>query len=154
LPARQIAAAKTAWLTAPSPFMPELAGTPAEAEGPGQAPATVGLDVAGLAGRIAAFPVEAGRYAKLSAAGDGVTWLELPPAGEMGETMIGAAEEHPTRLIRYDLAKRERSVEVSALDDYCVSNDGTQLAGRHGRERLDRDARPLPAAARSHRFRR
>ncbi|HEY1668643.1 MAG TPA: hypothetical protein VGG54_23360 [Trebonia sp.] len=42
------------------------------------------------------------------------------------------AEEHPTRLIRYDLAKRERSVEVSALDDYCVSNDGTQLAYQVG----------------------
>jgi tricorn protease len=118
--------------TTPSPFMPELAGRPAEAEGPGQAPATAGLHVAGLAGRIAGFPVEAGRYAKLRAAGDGVTWLEQPPAGELGEVVIGAAEEHATRLIRYDLPKRERSVEVGALDDYCVSADGTRIAYQVG----------------------
>jgi tricorn protease len=118
--------------TTPSPFMPELAGSTAEREDPGQAPATAGLDVGGLAGRIAAFPVEAGRYDKLRAARDGVVWLELPPAGELGETVIGAAGEHPTRLIRYDLAQRERSVEVGALDDYCVSADGTRIAYQTG----------------------
>jgi tricorn protease len=202
--------------TTPSPFVPELTGSPAEPEDPGEAPATgttdtepppAGLDVAGLAERIVPFPVEAGRYDKLRAAGDGVVWLELPRAGALGETVIGAAEEHPTRLIRYDLAQCERSVEVGALDDYAVSADGARLAyqigesleikptgdpdgevvsvdldrirvtvepparadadvprsmaadagqllaRRHGRGRLGRDARPLPAAARPHRLR-
>ena len=78
------------------------------------------------------FPVEAGRYDKLRAAKDGVVWLELPRAGELGETLIGAAEEHPTRLIRYDLAQCEHSVEVGALDDYAVSADGAQLAYQIG----------------------
>ena len=55
-------------------------------------------------------------------------WLELPRAGELGETMIGANEEHPTRLVRYDLAQRKRSVEVEALDDFAVSADGARLA--------------------------
>jgi tricorn protease len=44
--------------------------------------------------------------------------------------VIGAAEEHPTRLVRYDLAQRRRSVEVEALDDYAVSGDGARLAYR------------------------
>jgi tricorn protease len=43
--------------------------------------------------------------------------------------VIGAAEEQPgSRLVRYDLAERRRSVEVDALDDYAVSGDGARLA--------------------------
>ena len=117
--------------TTPSPFAPELNGRPAEPEGPGEVPAAVGLDVAGLAERIVPFPVAAGRYDKLRAVRDGVVWLELPRAGELGETVIGAAEEQPeSRLVRYDLAERRRSVEVGALDDYAVSADGARLAYR------------------------
>jgi tricorn protease len=127
--------------TAPSPFAPELTGRPAEPEHPGPAaasgpagtePAPAGLDVAGLADRIVPFPVEAGRYDKLRAATDGVVWLELARAGELGEAMIGAVEQPPTRLMRYNLAERKRSVEVGALDDYTVSADGAQLAYRIG----------------------
>jgi tricorn protease len=118
--------------TTPSPFAPQLNGRPVGPEGPGEVPATVGLDVAGLAERIVPFPVAAGRYDNLRAAKDGVVWLELPRAGELGETVIGAAEEHPTRLVRYDLDQRRRSVEVEALDDYAVSGDGTRLAYQIG----------------------
>jgi tricorn protease len=127
--------------TTPSPFAPELNGGPAEPGGPGGAPATggtdtgpppVGLDVAGLAERIVPFPVAAGRYDKLRAAKDGVAWLELPGVGELGETLIGA-EEHPeTRLVRYDLTRRKRMVEVEALNDYAVSADGALLAYQIG----------------------
>jgi tricorn protease len=117
--------------TTPSPFAPELNGRPAGPEGPGEVPATVGLDVVGLAERIVPFPVAAGRYDKLRAVRDGVVWLELPRAGELGETVIGAAGEQPEcRLVRYDLAQRRRSVEVEALDDYAVSGDGARLAYR------------------------
>ena len=125
--------------TTPSPFAPELNGRPVEpaagkdsaAKSTNPEPPAVGLDVAGLAERIVPFPVEAGRYDKLRAAKDGVVWLDLPCAGELGEALIGAAEEHPkARLVRYDLAKRKRSVEVEALDDYAVSADGARLAYR------------------------
>jgi tricorn protease len=117
--------------TTPSPFAPELNGRPAEPEGPGEVPAAVGLDVAGLADRIVPFPVAAGSYDKLRAVRGGVVWLELPRAGELGEAAAGAAEEQPgSRLVRYDLATRGRSVEVGALDDYAVSGDGARLAYR------------------------
>jgi tricorn protease len=119
--------------TTPSPFAPELNGRPAEPEGPGEVPAAVGLDVAGLAGRIVPFPVAAGRYDKLRAVRDGVAWLDIPITGELGETVIGAAEEQPrSRLVRYDLAERRRSVEVEDVDDYAVSADGARLAYRTG----------------------
>jgi tricorn protease len=117
--------------TTPSPFAPELNGRPVEPEGPGRAPATTGLDVAGLAERIVPFPVAAGRYDKLRAVRDGVVWLDMPRAGELGEAVIGAAEDQPgTRLVRYDLAERKRSVEVVALEDYAISADGAWLAYR------------------------
>ena len=111
--------------TTPSPFGPEPNGT-------GTEPAPAGLDVDGLAERIVPFPVAAGSYDRLRAVTGGVVWLEQPLAGQLGEAVIGADEEHPTRLIRYDLSQRRRSVEVEALDDYVVSGDGTQLAYRAG----------------------
>jgi len=119
--------------TTPSPFAPELGGRPVEPEGPGEVLATVGLDVAGLAERIVPFPVAARRYDKLRAVRDGVVWLEIPLAGELGESAIGPAEEQPkSRLVRYDLAERRRLVEVEGLDDYAVSGDGARLAYRIG----------------------
>jgi tricorn protease len=117
--------------TTPSPFAPDLTGGPAELEDPRQAPANVGLDLAGLTERIVPFPVAAGRYDKLRAVRDGVAWLDMPRAGELGEAAIGAAEERPeSRLVRYDLAQRQRSVEVEALEDYAVSGDGARMAYR------------------------
>ena len=127
--------------TTPSPFAPELNNRPAEPERPRRVPTAesadtepqaAGLDVAGLADRIVPFPVQAGRYDKLRAVRDGLVWLDLPRAGELGETMIGEGEEHPTRLVRYDLAQRKRSVEVQGLDDYAVSADGARLAYQTG----------------------
>ena len=135
--------------TTPSPFAPELNGRPVEPEGPGS-PGTglppAGPDVAGLAERIVPFPVQAGRYEKLRAVTGGVVWLDLPCAGELGETVIGAAQEYPaSRLVRYDLAQRRRSVEVDALDDYAVSADGARLAYRLA-ESLEIKPTGLPAA--------
>jgi tricorn protease len=114
--------------TTPSPFAPVLSTDTPQAV----RRETGGLDTGGLETRIVPFPVAAGRYDKLRAVADGVVWLELPRTGELGETMIGADEQQPTRLVRYDLARRERSVEVEALDDYVVSGDGTRLAYQIG----------------------
>jgi tricorn protease len=116
--------------TTPSPFGP--ATGPADTEPRPAGLDVAGLDVAGLAERVVPFPVAAGNYDKLRAVRDGVVWLDRPRAGELGEAMIGADEEQPTRLIRYDLARRTRSVEIKALDDYAVSADGIRLAHRNG----------------------
>ncbi len=112
--------------TTTSPFVPEPHGS-ADTELP-----AAGLDIAGLAERVVPFPVAAGSYDKLRAVTDGVVWLEHPHVGVLGEALIGADEEHPTRLVRYDLAQRKRSVEAEALDDYVVSGDGAWLAYRIG----------------------
>ncbi|HEY0937467.1 MAG TPA: PDZ domain-containing protein, partial [Trebonia sp.] len=110
-----------------SPFGPAPADRPADPE-----PPAAGLDIAGLQTRIMPFPVAAGRYDKLRAVTGGVVWLERPYSGELGEAAIGADEEIPVRLVRYDLAQRRRSVEVEALDDFAVSADGGWLAYQTG----------------------
>ena len=113
--------------TTPSPFTPPPFTPPADGELP--AP-PAGLDVTGLADRIVPFPVAAGQYEKLRAVRDGMVWLDLPHAGELGEAAIGADEEQPIRLVRYDLARRTRSVEAEGFDDYVVSADGSRFAYR------------------------
>jgi tricorn protease len=108
--------------TTPSPFGPKLDSPDA---------ATTGVDMTGLAGRVVPFPVAAGRYDKLRAVTDGVVWLDLPRAGQLGEATFGEGDGSPaTRLIRYDLARCARSVEVESVDDYAVSADGARLAYR------------------------
>jgi tricorn protease len=127
--------------TTPSPFAPQRNGRLAEPDSAGQvlategsdtAPQPAGLDVAGLAERIVAFPVAAGRYDKLRAVTGGVVWLELPLVGQLGEALVGAEERPQTRLVRYDLTQRRRLVEVEGPDDYAVSGDGARLAYRIG----------------------
>jgi tricorn protease len=117
--------------TTPSPFGPELPGGSGEPE-PQPDSAAAGLDLIGLAERIVPFPVAAGRYDKLCAVRGGVVWRELPPPHGLGEAAAGGDEEHPVRLHRYDLSRRERVVEAEGMDDYAVCADGSRLAYRIG----------------------
>ena len=130
----------------PSPFAPEIDGRPAKpkqdakaAEGKdgkdGESAEEAGvepvrLDLEGLPARIVPFPVPAGQYRRLRAAGEAVLWLDAPRSGELGEALIGG-EEHPkAHLVRFDLTKRKQSTLVEALEDYTVSGDGGRLAYR------------------------
>jgi tricorn protease len=108
--------------TASSPFGPE--------QPDGLVEGSADIDLAGLAERIVPFPVAAGRYDTLRAVTGGVVWLDRPRAGVLGEAAIGAAEQHPTRLIRYDLDQRQRYVEGEGLDDFVVCAGGARLAYR------------------------
>lgn len=121
----------------PSPFAPEINGRPV-APGAGEdrgtktdGPVRVRVDLEGIAERIVPFPVEAGDYRRLRAVKDGVAWMAHQEQGVLGETWRGSADQPPKpRLMRYDLAKRKRSVLVSALDDYAASADGGRIAYR------------------------
>jgi tricorn protease len=125
--------------TTASPFAPRWDGDLAEpaesaesADADSDAPAT-GVDLDGLADRIVAFPVAAGRYEQLRAVTGGVTWLGRPRTGQIGESTIGAdGAELTTRLIRFDLATGKASVEAEGVDDYVAAADGTHLAYRDG----------------------
>jgi tricorn protease len=120
----------------PSPFAPEIDGRPA-ATGTGEDQGTktdarqVQVDLEGIGERIVPFPVEAGDYRRLRAVKDGVAWMAHREQGVLGETWRGSADEPPKpQLLRYDLAKRKRSVLVAALDAYTASPDGSRIAYR------------------------
>lgn len=143
----------------PSPFAPELDGRPAKPDaaadkgnGDGKddrksqdqntdtekdasdAVEPVRLDFEGLSGRVVPFPVAAGNYRSLAAAGGAVLWLDAPRTGVLGESLIGGDEHPKATLQSYDLAKRKLTTLVEALDSYTVSGDGTRLAYRKGDE--------------------
>jgi tricorn protease len=128
----------------PSPFAPELNGRPAKPEGKDgkkdkekgedaaeDAVEPVRLDLEGLAARVVPFPVQAGNYRALGAAEDSVLWLDVPRTGVLGESLVGAEDEHPKPALQsYDLAKRKLTTVVEALDGYAISGDGTRIAYR------------------------
>ncbi|MFI8236193.1 S41 family peptidase [Streptomyces sp. NPDC085866] len=119
--------------TTPSPFGPQRHGRPfgtpdkeetPDAEG---TPATR-IDLDGLADRIVPFPVEAGRYANLRAAKDGVLWLRYPVRGVLGASRATPDDPDPkTELERYDLAQQRLEHLAADADYFEVSGDGKRV---------------------------
>ena len=133
----------------PSPFDAELEGRPRHAgaraddgeekgadgehDADGDAVPQVQLDSEGLAERVVAFPVSAGRYSALSATHDGFLWLSEPIEGVLGEGRAGpGARPLRASLVRFDLVQRRESHLVDELDDYEVSGDGKTVVVRDG----------------------
>ncbi|MDJ0345811.1 PDZ domain-containing protein [Streptomyces sp. H10-C2] len=145
--------------TTPSPFGPQRHGRPVEdpdddkddkSEGQGAAeagqsdgedrprtPATR-VDLDGIADRIVAFPVEAGRYTGLSAAKNGVLWMRHPLLGTLGTALATPEAQPPGSVLeRYDLKQLRVEELASDADDFAVTGDGTKvLLSASGRLRV------------------
>ncbi|MBV9821535.1 MAG: PD40 domain-containing protein, partial [Actinobacteria bacterium] len=118
----------------PSPFDPELAGQGEQPAGDDSAAAgaevaRVRIDLDGLADRVVAFPVAAGRLADLRAARGGLIWTDSPIAGELGESRNPDDDIRPS-LQRWDFGKRKKVELAARIDDFAVSGDGTKLVVR------------------------
>lgn len=123
----------------PSPFDPELHGQADQEEGTPDSkdetpeddsgPITVELD--GLAERIVAFPVAAGRLADLRPAKGGLIWTDSPVAGELGESRDPEDDIRPS-LQRWDFGKRKRIELAARVDAFAVSGNGAKLVVRDG----------------------
>ncbi|WP_146362380.1 S41 family peptidase [Arthrobacter yangruifuii] len=145
----------------PSPFGPSVSGTSVAAAGgtsaasdgvkPGTAEKTpdgtvapVRVDAERIGDRLIAVPVPQGRYAKLRTAEGCLLWQASDLYGVTGDGRATAVDRDPSsRLERFDLAKKDVSVLVPALDDFEVSGDGTKVVLRH-----EGGVRMVPAAAR------
>lgn len=137
----------------PSPFDPELAGreagAPASPGSPGSPseqpsgdaasgssaspapPAAVRIDWEGLAERLVALPVPAGRYQALRAAAGGLLWLNLPLSGVVGDALAGPEGKPPRpALERFDVVRRRCEALVEGVDAYVVSGDGKRVVLR------------------------
>ncbi len=140
----------------PSPFGPSVHGTLPDAPPAGEkdhdgspdgdktkpAAAEIAVDSERLAERIIPVPVQQGRYTRLTAVDGALLWLANDPAGVTGEGRASAEDaEQSQRLERFDLARREVSVLVPALDAYEMSQDRKRLVYVHKLQ-----VRAVPAA--------
>lgn len=144
--------------TTPSPFGPQRHGRPVEepdddkddksegekSEGESiegedrpRVPATR-VDFEGIADRIVAFPVEAGRYTGLTAAKNGVLWLRHPLLGTLGTALATPEAQPPGSVLeRYDLKQLRVEELADDAEDFAVSGDGTKvLLAASGRLRV------------------
>jgi tricorn protease len=117
---------------------PETAGSTGDGEGASAAdeggtgkrerPRPTTVDAEGLADRIVAFPVEAGRYSGLRAAKNGVLWLRHPLVGTLGTSLATPEAQPPdTVLERYDLKQLRLETLAEDADDFAVTGDGSKV---------------------------
>lgn len=121
----------------PSPFDPEPGGRPpgepesppgGGSDGEEAPPQPVTVDPAAIDQRVIPVPVPTARASGLSAAKDGLLWLETPPTGLLGEDRAAAdADPVRPRLVRYDFAKRRSVTLADELDGYTVTGDGKRV---------------------------
>lgn len=119
----------------PSPFAPQSDEVEVKAEKPQKSgkkkedkkkseakTMTVKIDLAGIAQRVAAFPIHPGNYGSLKIAGTKLFYLSLPLQGLNGPLT------NPTRTLKvFDLKERKESTFMSGLDYYDLSPDGEYL---------------------------
>ena len=104
----------------------------------------VQVDAERIGDRIIAVPVPQGRYGRLRAAEGALLWQASDIYGVTGDGRASATDRDPAaRLERFDLARKETSVLVPALESYEVSGDGTKVVLRH-----EGSLRVVPAASR------
>ncbi|WP_035769288.1 S41 family peptidase [Arthrobacter castelli] len=105
-----------------------VAGDETEAAGSADNAVAVEVDVEHLADRVIAVPVPQGSYDSLSAVDGALLWLANDIYGVTGEGRASVTDQDPgRRLERFDIAKRDVTVLVPAVERYRVTGDGKQL---------------------------
>ena len=136
----------------PPPFEPAPRGmqdSPKAGEGSGDGaaknaatPALPAIEPAGLAQRVAAFPVKEGRFGQLAgAAGGRVLWTQLPMAGAHGR---GGHKDSPGRLEVFDFATGQATTLAEHVDHFVLAADRHTLLVRHGKDLRVIDATRKP----------
>ena len=97
----------------------------------GDEPASVRIDLPGIARRVAAFPVAEGRFEQIAGvAGDKVVWTLLPVVGAHGR---GGHKDLPGRLEVFDFNTQKAETLVDKIDRFVVADDHATLVLRHGK---------------------
>jgi tricorn protease len=91
--------------------------------GEGEQPRPVEIDLDGIGGRIAAFPVPEGRYQKIGGARGRVYFLSQPLAGSLGVEQPGPKG----RLEAWDLAVDKVEQVTEGISGFTLSADGKVL---------------------------
>ncbi len=105
-------------------------------------PAPVRIDLAGLAQRVAAFPVAEGRYGQIAGeVGGNVVWSTFPIPGAHGR---GGHKEGPGRLELFDFATGRAEALTDKAERFVLAADATTLLLREGKR-----LRAIPARRKS-----
>ncbi|MEO8080228.1 MAG: S41 family peptidase [Caldimonas sp.] len=121
------------------PFEPEPRGLRGEASDAERVahppvaapPAPVRVDLDGIAGRVAAFPVHENRFGRMvGVAGNKVAWSVQPVLGAHGR---GGHKEPAGRLEQFDLATGRTETLAEKVDSFELAADGVTLVYREGK---------------------
>lgn len=121
----------------PDPFVPRprpLRGGEAPAGDKEDGVPALEIEREGITDRIAAFPVEPGRYASIRAVGDKILFSALPLEGTLGGEWWRSGAPRGS-LECYDLERQRQERLAEAVGHFDVSRDGSTLFYRSG-ERL------------------
>ncbi len=89
------------------------------------------IEPAGLARRVAAFPVPEGRYGQMAGVARGkVVWTAMPIVGAHGR---GGHKEGPGRLEVFDFETAETKTLLPQADGFVLAADGHTLLVRNGK---------------------
>ena len=98
---------------------------------PALPPPLPAIEAAGLARRVAAFPVLEGRYGQIAGAARGkVLWTVLPIAGAHGR---GGHKDGPGRLEVFDFDSAQVKVLLAQADRFVLAADGHTLLVQNGK---------------------
>ena len=117
---------------------------PEKPEGEAKEEVAVEFDVDGFEDRMVSFPVPSGRYAALQATKDGLLWVSLKSAGELGAVRAGVEGEIKDQVEHFSFKSRKVSVVVDAADGAAVSGDGERLLVRNGEDLWVQSAEQAP----------
>ncbi len=96
-------------------------------------PAPVEIELDGLEGRAYAFPVPAGRYARMRAGNGRALFLQYPLRGSLGSPGVESTP-HTGSLAAWDFAADKLEVVADGVSSFTLSTDRKTLAIRFGRK--------------------
>ncbi len=111
-----------------------------DAAGPTAGPA---VELQGIVQRVAAFPVQEGRYGQIAGIAGKVLWTSLPLPGAHGR---GGHKESPGRIEVFDFETLAAETLVAKADQFVLSPDGRTLVVRDGKRLRAIDAGRKPDA--------
>ena len=120
----------------PDPFHPDTVAT---------APGPVQVDLEGIADRVRAVPVPAGRYSQLVAVRGGAVLRSDPIEGQLDFTLVATEIPAPAEVLFVTIGRGETHTLATGVTDFTVSGDREHLLVRKGRALQRLDVCPDPA---------
>ena len=101
-------------------------------EKPDAGPPTVKIDMDGITGRVAAFPVAEGRYGQIWGIKGKALFTNFPIAGSLGRDILEDDDEPRGKLEVYDFKNLKQDTLAQGVSTFRISQDGATLVYASG----------------------